>query len=57
VLLVTHDVEEALRLASRVLVLGEGTISFDAPVPGDDRARARLRSALLGELGVEEAPL
>jgi sulfonate transport system ATP-binding protein len=57
VLLVTHDVEEALRLASRVLVLGEGTISFDAPVPGDDRARARLRSDLLAELGVDEGPL
>jgi sulfonate transport system ATP-binding protein len=57
VLLVTHDVEEALRLASRVLVLGNGTISFDAPVPDDDHARARLRGDLLAELGVDEAPL
>jgi sulfonate transport system ATP-binding protein len=57
VLLVTHDVEEALRLASRVLVLGDGVISFDAPVPGDDRARARLRHDLLVELGVDDVPL
>ena len=57
VLLVTHDVEEALRPASRVLVLGDGTISFDAQVPGDDHARVRLRSDLLAELGVDEAPL
>ena len=33
VLLVTHDVDEALTLADRVLVLDEGRIAFDAPVP------------------------
>lgn len=33
VILVTHDVEEALALGDRVLVLGEGIIRHDVPVP------------------------
>jgi sulfonate transport system ATP-binding protein len=61
VLLVTHDVDEAILLADRVLVLTDGVISLDAPVDvpsprlrGDRRFRD-LRSRLLVELGVDEA--
>jgi sulfonate transport system ATP-binding protein len=58
VLLVTHDVEEAVLLADRVMVLTEGRISLDQPV---ELARPRrvggeefdeLRDRLLAELGV-----
>ena len=58
VLLVTHDVDEALALADRVLVLGSGQIAYTATV---DVARPRdrnhpelvaLRRRLLSELGV-----
>lgn len=60
VLLVTHDVDEALTLADRVLVMEEGRIAFDErvalPYP---RRRAdagfdRLRDRLLAALGVQE---
>ena len=58
VLLVTHDVDEALALADRVLVLGEGRITHSSPIalrrPRDrdhpDLVALRLR--LLTELGV-----
>ncbi|MER5986298.1 ABC transporter ATP-binding protein [Streptomyces sp. NPDC001787] len=59
VLLVTHDVDEALLLADRVLVMRDGGIAYDAPValdrPRDAGAPgfAALRSRLLAELGVE----
>jgi sulfonate transport system ATP-binding protein len=58
VLLVTHDVDEALALADRVLVLGNGRIGFgcrvDAPRPRDrdQPALVDLRNRLLAELGV-----
>jgi len=58
VLLVTHDVDEALALADRVLVLGAGQIAYsadvDVPRPRDrnDPALTALRLRLLGELGV-----
>jgi sulfonate transport system ATP-binding protein len=61
VLLVTHDVDEAILLADRVAVLTGGHISFDAPVDVStprlraDPAFASLRSRLLFELGVDEA--
>lgn len=58
VLLVTHDVDEAILLADRVLVLTDGRISFDEPVSIDDPVRRNsprfdaLRASLLQELGV-----
>jgi len=61
VLLVTHDVDEAILLADRVLVLTEGRLSLDVPVElAAPRLRShpafgRLRSRLLAELGVDEA--
>ena len=61
VLLVTHDVDEAILLADGVLVLTEGQISLDVTVEIDGPRRRDtpcmidLRSRLLGELGVREA--
>lgn len=63
VLLVTHDVDEAILLADRVIVLTDGTISLDAAVD-IQRPRSRdaaefvaVRRRLLRELGVsEESP-
>ncbi len=60
VLLVTHDVDEAVLLADRVLVLTDASISLDLPLgPLAERSRrsprfAELRSVLLVELGVLE---
>ena len=54
VLLVTHDVDEAIRLADRVLVLTDGVISLDLPTAGQDEAALRRR--LLDELGVGDDP-
>jgi sulfonate transport system ATP-binding protein len=61
VLLVTHDVDEAILLADRVLVLTEGRLSLDLPVRlpvprlRGEPEFARLRARLLAELGVDEA--
>ena len=58
VLLVTHDVDEALALADRVLVLSNGQIGLacrvEAPRPRDrdQPALVDLRNRLLAELGV-----
>ncbi|MFJ9037330.1 ABC transporter ATP-binding protein [Streptomyces sp. NPDC102406] len=58
VLLVTHDVDEAIALADRVAVLEEGRITFSLPVdlPAPRRpaspAYAALRDRLLTRLGV-----
>ncbi|HVV08349.1 ABC transporter ATP-binding protein [Amycolatopsis sp.] len=60
VLLVTHDVEEALLLADRVLVMDDGVIAHqavvDLPRPRDvgDPTFVSLRTELLARLGVEE---
>ena len=60
VLLVTHDVEEAILLADRILVLTEGRLSLDLPVrlPAEGRRHdpsfPELRARLLAELGVED---
>jgi len=60
-LLVTHDVDEAILLADRVLVLTDGRFSLDVPVEihqprhrGDQRF-IDLRARLLAELGVDES--
>ena len=58
VLLVTHDVDEALALADRVLVLAHGRIAYSCRVDVSrprDREHPELtekRSRLLAELGV-----
>jgi sulfonate transport system ATP-binding protein len=60
VLLVTHDVDEAVLLADRILVLTDGRISLDvtvdihAPRLRSDPSFSALRSRLLAELGVDE---
>ncbi|MFZ3598624.1 ABC transporter ATP-binding protein [Streptomyces sp. BH104] len=59
VLLVTHDVDEAIALADRVVLLEEGRIALDLPVRlpvsrrRDDPEAAALRERLLRQLGVE----
>jgi sulfonate transport system ATP-binding protein len=55
VVLVTHDVDEALALAERVLVLEDGRVVLDhrpRPRPADDLLAERRR--LLAALGVDE---
>jgi sulfonate transport system ATP-binding protein len=57
VLIVTHDVDEALTLADRIAVMRDGAIGLDVEVPPQSRTRGsdsfeRLRARLLGELGV-----
>ena len=62
VLLVTHDVDEAIVLADRVLVLTDGVISLDRSIDAtfprprsrSDARFAALRGQLLAELGVED---
>jgi ABC-type nitrate/sulfonate/bicarbonate transport system ATPase subunit len=63
VLLVTHDVDEALLLADRAVVLIDGRIGADIAIPLD-RPRhhghpdfIRLRQRLLAKLGVDETGL
>lgn len=61
VLLVTHDVDEAIALADRVAVLDEGRIAADIPVDlpaprsHGSPEYAALRDRLLARLGVEAA--
>ncbi len=60
VLLVTHDIDEAILLADRVLALRDGRIAFEERVPASAAApttsrapeREGLRARLLVELGV-----
>ncbi|OFN02187.1 ABC transporter [Rothia sp. HMSC064D08] len=66
ILLVTHDVEEALYLSDRVIVLGKNSadapatiqriVTIDTPRPRDraDSKLTSLRAELLAELGVNE---
>jgi sulfonate transport system ATP-binding protein len=51
VLLVTHDVDEAIGLADRILVMREGRIAFEHRTKGDGSATIA-RTELLAELGV-----
>ena len=59
-LLVTHDVDEAIVLADRVIVLDDGVVSRDLRVDLAGRRSqadpefAALRAQLLAELGVED---
>jgi sulfonate transport system ATP-binding protein len=59
VLLVTHDVDEAVALADRILILDGGRITVDrtvdlpSPRGRDNPAAAALRHELLAELGVD----
>ena len=63
VMLITHDVEEAIHLADRIMVLSPRPTriqaSFDVPFPHPRRlssaAAQELRIAILRELGVDEA--
>lgn len=58
VLLVTHDVDEALLLADRLLVLDEGHLVSDlrneAPRPRSRESTAALRERLFADLGVTD---
>jgi sulfonate transport system ATP-binding protein len=60
VLLVTHDVDEAIKLADRVLVMEAGRIVVDRPVTlahprAKDAGFGTLRADLLSALGVSDA--
>ena len=55
VLLVTHDVDEAIALADRILVMREGRIAFEHRTKGDGTTPI-LRAELLAELGVVASP-
>ncbi len=57
--MVTHDVDEAIALGTRILVLRDGRISLDLPVDlagrrVSDPGVPELRARLLEELGVHE---
>ncbi|WP_420032371.1 ABC transporter ATP-binding protein [Streptomyces sp. cg28] len=60
VLLVTHDVEEAVLLADRVLVMDDGVIAYETRIDLDrprdigDPRFAELRAELLRRLGVDD---
>ncbi|MEV4641698.1 ABC transporter ATP-binding protein [Actinoplanes sp. NPDC049548] len=59
VLLVTHDVDEAIALADRVILLDAGVVRTDVRVGLPSRSRsdpafAELRTFLLDQLGVDE---
>jgi sulfonate transport system ATP-binding protein len=57
-LLVTHDVDEAIALGDRILVMRDGRIANDHRVDLDVQGRARgpardeLRGTLLSEIGL-----
>jgi len=50
ILLVTHDIDEAIALADRIVMLDDGRLAADLRVR--DAASAALRTTLLAKLGV-----
>lgn len=54
VLLVTHDVDEALRLADRVVLLGGAPAAIRAEYATAGHDPARLRAEILGRFGLKE---
>ncbi len=59
VLLVTHDVEEAIKLADRIVVLEEGKLVTDIVIDPQTRngtGRRALRASLLAQMGVYASP-
>jgi sulfonate transport system ATP-binding protein len=56
VLLVTHDVDEAIALADRILVMRDGRIAFEHRTRAD-ASTPIARADLLAELGVQASPL
>ena len=63
ILVVTHDVDEALALADRIVVMDGGRMAHEWEITArrDDRAHtkpeiARLRAQLLEALGVQPTP-
>jgi sulfonate transport system ATP-binding protein len=56
VLFVTHDVDEAIVLADRILVMRHGVIAGEYPVTSRSD-RLDLRSTLLADLGVVAEPV
>ncbi|GLK69048.1 ABC transporter ATP-binding protein [Hansschlegelia plantiphila] len=55
VLLVTHDVDEAVALADRVLLMRDGAIAYERRLAGGAAPQA-VRDELLAELGVAATP-
>jgi sulfonate transport system ATP-binding protein len=51
VLLVTHDVDEAIALADRALIMRDGAIAAEYQVTG--QTKPALRDTLLAQLGVD----
>jgi sulfonate transport system ATP-binding protein len=51
VLLVTHDVDEAIALADRALIMRNGEIAAEYKVT--DQTKPALRDILLAQLGVD----
>jgi NitT/TauT family transport system ATP-binding protein len=54
VLLVTHDVDEALRLADRIVLLGGKPASVIAEYVTAGHDVSRLRAEILGRFGLKE---
>ncbi|MFI1416383.1 ABC transporter ATP-binding protein [Streptomyces sp. NPDC020731] len=54
VLLVTHDVDEAVVLADRVLVLERGRVGLDLSIDREEGSHGEYRARLLRALGVTE---
>jgi len=59
VLFVTHDVEEAMRLADRILIITDGVISYDKKIDDVRTSPTRFdayRTEILEHLGVPQQP-